>query len=192
MQRGSTTEQGRASRDAILDAAVAEFTTKGYRGASVNGIAQRAGITKSGLLHHFESKDALLAAVLAERTATYRAPEPKPLSEDVWEGMRETVAHNQNDDGWLRFFTIMVAESFTDKHPALPVIQMRYANTLQGLSAQFQAKYPHIEPEEATRCGALIIAVMDGLQILRLLDDDFDMTPVFAIFEEALSARLEA
>jgi AcrR family transcriptional regulator len=54
-------------RDAILDAAAAVFTERGYRGATVDAILARAGLSKGTFYWHFESKDELMLAVLAER-----------------------------------------------------------------------------------------------------------------------------
>jgi AcrR family transcriptional regulator len=54
-------------RDAILDAAAAVFTEYGYRGATVGAILERAGLSKGTFYWHFESKDELMLAVLAER-----------------------------------------------------------------------------------------------------------------------------
>ncbi|WP_128546776.1 TetR/AcrR family transcriptional regulator [Larkinella soli] len=44
----------------ILQAAVDEFLERGYAGASMERISQRAGLTKGGIYHHFRSKDHLL------------------------------------------------------------------------------------------------------------------------------------
>ena len=52
------------SRARILAAALAEFAAGGYRGASVAAIAQRAGMSQSGVLRHFPTKEALLTAVI--------------------------------------------------------------------------------------------------------------------------------
>jgi AcrR family transcriptional regulator len=46
----------------IIDAAVSEFLAKGYEGASMEAIAERAGLTKGGLYHHFAGKDEILRA----------------------------------------------------------------------------------------------------------------------------------
>jgi len=189
MRRGETTEQGRASREGILDAAVVEFTSKGFRGASLKGIADRAGIAKSGLFHHFASKDALLGAVLAERTAAKRhgaSEDDFPEGSGVIDQMRQTVERNQFDPTWLRFFTIMIAESFTDEHPALPVIQARYRAVLQDLESRLRAELPGADEQNSGDIAALIVAVMDGLQILRLIDEDFDMRPPFRMLQESL------
>lgn len=46
----------------IISAAVDEFVEKGYSGTSMNSIAVRAGLSKGGLYHHFNSKDEILLA----------------------------------------------------------------------------------------------------------------------------------
>ena len=51
------------SRDELLLIAQLAFAERGYAGASMRDIAERAGIRKSSLFHHFESKGALHAAV---------------------------------------------------------------------------------------------------------------------------------
>lgn len=48
----------------VLTAAVAEFLEYGYHGATVRGIAQRAGMSVAGIYHHQPSKQHLLRAVL--------------------------------------------------------------------------------------------------------------------------------
>ena len=52
------------TRKRILDAAYVEFRRKGYARVGVDEIAAAAKITKRTLYYHFDSKDALLAAVL--------------------------------------------------------------------------------------------------------------------------------
>jgi AcrR family transcriptional regulator len=46
----------------IIDTAVQEFIEKGYEGASMQSIADRAGLTKGGIYYHFPSKDEIMLA----------------------------------------------------------------------------------------------------------------------------------
>ena len=62
-----------ASRARIVHAAIAEFAVSGYRGASLGAIAKRGGISQSGLLHHFPSKELLLAEVVDFRSSEHYA-----------------------------------------------------------------------------------------------------------------------
>jgi AcrR family transcriptional regulator len=51
-------------RDRLLEAAADEFSERGFAGASVARIGERAGVTKGGVYFHFRSKEQLFFAVL--------------------------------------------------------------------------------------------------------------------------------
>jgi AcrR family transcriptional regulator len=50
----------------ILEVAHKEFLEKGYQGARMQAIADKAGINKASLHYHFESKDKLFEAIFEE------------------------------------------------------------------------------------------------------------------------------
>lgn len=51
-------------REQILDAALIEFSSVGFEGATMDKIARRVGITKAGVYAHFKSKDDIFEALL--------------------------------------------------------------------------------------------------------------------------------
>ena len=51
-------------RASIADAALQEFLTKGYEGASMRGIASHAGITHGNIYRYFKSKDVLYRSLV--------------------------------------------------------------------------------------------------------------------------------
>jgi AcrR family transcriptional regulator len=53
-------EAQQRTRDALLDAAVEEFYEDRWQKTSLEGLAEKAGVTKQTLLRHFGSKDGLL------------------------------------------------------------------------------------------------------------------------------------
>jgi AcrR family transcriptional regulator len=55
------------TRDNILEAADRLFYAEGFTAASMDRIADRAGVTKKTLYYHFRSKDELMAAYLETR-----------------------------------------------------------------------------------------------------------------------------
>lgn len=63
-----TTARGRATRQRLLDAAIAEFGEKGFHAASVSAITTRAGIGQGTFYIYFASKDACYA-VATEATS---------------------------------------------------------------------------------------------------------------------------
>ncbi len=52
------------SHDEIREIALAEFANAGYAGTSLHRIAELAGLSKSSVLYHFSSKEALLEATI--------------------------------------------------------------------------------------------------------------------------------
>jgi len=61
--------KGEDRRQLILAVAERLLARKGWRNTSLAQIAKEAGVTPAGLLHHFESKEQLLNAVLDARDA---------------------------------------------------------------------------------------------------------------------------
>jgi len=55
-----------ARREQILDVALDVFATAGFHGASMNDIAEAAGVTKPVLYQHFDSKRDLYKALILE------------------------------------------------------------------------------------------------------------------------------
>jgi AcrR family transcriptional regulator len=55
------------TRERIVAAAARLFYDEGIRAASVDAIAEKAGVTKKTLYYHFRSKDELIAAYLESR-----------------------------------------------------------------------------------------------------------------------------
>jgi AcrR family transcriptional regulator len=56
-----------ATRERILDAALAEFAAAGFAGARIQSIAQRAGVNARMLYHYFGEKEDLFRAILRRR-----------------------------------------------------------------------------------------------------------------------------
>ena len=55
-------------KDEILDIATRLFAERGYEGASMGDLAERVGLRKASLFHHYPSKDELYCAVLERLT----------------------------------------------------------------------------------------------------------------------------
>ncbi|MQA80611.1 MAG: TetR family transcriptional regulator [Streptosporangiales bacterium] len=66
MSRLSRAQQQERNRAEVLAAARREFTERGFRDTKVDGIAERAGLTRGAVYSNFPSKRALYFAVLAD------------------------------------------------------------------------------------------------------------------------------
>ena len=67
----------RKNRRAILDAALDVFSAHGFRGATIDAIAGKAGMSKPNLLYYFPGKGAIYVAVLEDTLEEWL----KPLAE---------------------------------------------------------------------------------------------------------------
>ena len=171
-------------RQEILQIAMDTFAARGYNNASLQEIADRAGVTQAGVLHYFRSKPQLLTSVLALRDETdieQLGPE-RPHGLAFLRHLVDTVRRNTEREGIVRLYAVLSAESVTEGHPAQDYFRDRYAG-LRALVTEALAEAselgetrPGLNLEEA---ATAIIAVMDGLQIQWLLaPESVDMTAV--------------
>jgi TetR/AcrR family transcriptional regulator len=62
------------NRKAILQAALEVFSQRGFRGSTVDRIAERAGLSKPNLLYYYPSKEAIYVAVLEDTLEFWLEP----------------------------------------------------------------------------------------------------------------------
>jgi len=62
------------NREAILEAALEVFSSQGFRGATLDQIADAAGLSKPNLLYYFPSKEAVHTTLLTGLLATWLDP----------------------------------------------------------------------------------------------------------------------
>ncbi|MFE4196052.1 TetR/AcrR family transcriptional regulator [Paenarthrobacter sp. NPDC056912] len=94
--RNAKGERRRAEIPAEAERAFAEL---GYRGAALNTIADRAGVTRSGLLHQFPSKEKLLFALLEEHFSQDKARFlDQKRGKPVWNKLNAVVSQCETQD----------------------------------------------------------------------------------------------
>lgn len=64
----------RENHKAILEAALEVFSTEGFRGTTLDNIAQKAGLSKPNLLYYFPSKEAIHTTLLSGLLDTWLDP----------------------------------------------------------------------------------------------------------------------
>jgi TetR/AcrR family transcriptional regulator of autoinduction and epiphytic fitness len=65
-RRGASPEKTAQTRQAIVDAALAEFLENGFANATIESVAKRAGVAKGLIYRYFEAKEALFSAVVQQ------------------------------------------------------------------------------------------------------------------------------
>ncbi len=83
-RRRSQSERSAATRQALLDATVACLVEDGYAKTTTSQVAQRAGVSRGAHLHHFQTRQALVAAAMvhhAERRGEHLLAAAETLPE---------------------------------------------------------------------------------------------------------------
>jgi AcrR family transcriptional regulator len=160
-------------RQHVLEAAIAVFSEKGFRGATIRDIAVAAGVADGTIYNLFENKAALLRAILEARPGdnepAYGSPtgaarnEPLPLRAML--AARWTALGDES----LAMLRIVLAEALVD-----PEFRALYRDTLL-LPAIAQMETPFTELTKSTSVeldSRLVTGLFMGLVMLRLLGDD--------------------
>ena len=103
-------------RQAIVDAAIAEFREHGFEVANMDRIAGRAQVSKRTVYNHFSGKDALFDAILerlwvateAKLKLSYRAD--RPLREQLLTLVEQKLAMS-DDPQFLDLARVLIAEA---------------------------------------------------------------------------------
>jgi AcrR family transcriptional regulator len=166
--------RGNLRRQQILDAAVELFASKGYRGTGVAALGDRVGMTATGLLYYFGSKERLLHEVVAERDRVDPGGPDGPTEPSVTlSSLRFLGQHNVETATLMRLYVVLGAESLDESDPLHEFFVGRYEtartfvrNVLEAEKVQGRVRRD-VEVDDMAR---EIIAVVMGLEIQWLTD----------------------
>jgi AcrR family transcriptional regulator len=164
--------KGEMRRAALLDAATEIFARDGYGAASMRDVADIAGITTVGLLHHFPNKVSLLRALLDRRdqrsTERLGELEVSPTLEGLMAFLKLGMAISVQNLHECQAAMMINVESLSDKHPAYPWFKEKYEITHAHARAHLTTLVEQGEIRADIDVKALaieIFSMMDGLQI---------------------------
>jgi AcrR family transcriptional regulator len=167
--------KGVAKREEILSIALDVVAREGYRGTTVRDLADAVGLSQTGLLHYFGSKDELLTAVLRRRDEI-DAEDERDL--EAADKLIRTLRHNATVPGLVMLYSQMSVEAADPEHPAHEHFRDRF-DTMRAEIADLiragQADGSVPTTLDPVRAATVVVAVTDGLQIQWLYDRDLDM-----------------
>lgn len=145
-----TKEQAQRTRASIVESALAEFADRGVRATTLEGVAERAGVTRGAVYWHFVDKQALVLAVVADLRwpldigsdfETYRL-HPRPLSL-LHENLRWAMERCMNSPGQRQRMLLVVdarsrAELGTDALARLDRVMSASEQGLERIAALAQ------------------------------------------------------
>lgn len=103
-------------RKRLLDAAAAEFARKGFTGANVNRIAERASISVGAIYKYFETKEDLFLSVVHRGIAVLEATlqeiegDDRGFFEKIETLIRTVQEHSRRDPDMINLYNEMTSE----------------------------------------------------------------------------------
>ena len=180
-------------RQQILDAALQVFASRGYQAGSMREVARVANIGLSTLMHHFNSKEDLLLALLERRDAD--SPGQRTGTGDLIADVLSQARWNQTIPELIALYTVLSAESISDGHPGHDYFTERFTTVRRGFQEEFEKLRDAgrlrsgVDPRLAAGC---ITALWDGIQLQWLLQpDEIDVVAYLKAFLELITHPAE-
>ncbi|WP_329223239.1 TetR/AcrR family transcriptional regulator [Streptomyces sp. NBC_01485] len=175
--------KGLAKREEILATALKVIAEHGFGGATLRELAEASNLSITGLVHHFGTKEQLLVEVLRRRDEldadAYEMDRLPDTADAMIERLAGLVDRNGAVPGLVTLYTNLAADAAAPDHPAHAYFRERYDQSRDlgrdSLShLQERGELPAgIDPGDLAQ---LLIAAVDGLQLLWQYDNSIDMT----------------
>ena len=168
--------KGIAKRREILDVALEVVARTGCRNATNKMIAETVGLSQTGLMHYFGSREDLYVEILRARDERDAAEFVTP--ESGIDGFIAIISHNAQVPGLVQLYVEFSAEATIPGHPAQAFFTERLAwmrRVLVSAMRDHQARGelgPHLDLDQA---AGLLIGAAHGAQQQWLLDRAHDM-----------------
>jgi AcrR family transcriptional regulator len=175
-----------ATRTRLLQAAAHVYAAHGFAGATLDDVAEEAGLTKGAVYGHFGSKDNLLVALMEEYLAAEIAEQVALFDRDT-----TTWKRDESPDAFRLLVEFWVAASRDE------ALRARFAAGLEQLRETFagfaaesaaDAGLP-TGPEAARHFANVMLGLSIGLGMMRVADRD-RLSP--ALLGTALSVLIRA
>ena len=175
------TPRAQATRAKLLDAAFREIARQGYEGATVDSIAERAGVSKGAFYGHFPSKEAAFAAVMRDQSRTRREALRESCESELAQGRSAMAvgfaagfASALEDSDWPKFFLehARFAERDADAAAVHGAEYAAWADLIADLLER-SCELGLLAYEGDSRAVArVLIAVVDGFSLQAIIDPE--------------------
>ena len=173
-------ESQQRTRERLMDAAAREFVRNGFGGTSIEQIVERAGYTRGAFYSNFDGLEELLLAIMDERLAGSQEELAAALSEseDLDAALVRLREHNQARPTRSHTGAFVLTMEFWLHAMRDRRVKRRLARHYQDVRQTFAtvidllcAKAGVMPPAETEQIASVLLAIDNGLQLQRLVDD---------------------
>jgi AcrR family transcriptional regulator len=180
--------KGEDRRQRILAVAERLLARNGWRNTSLAQIAREAGVTPAGLLHHFESKEQLLNAVLDARDTDDDTHADR--SGDLFEQIARVAERFERAPELVGTFSVLLIENIAPDaplHDRLLHRQRAAASIVADIIRREQRSGRYRQDLDAATKAVEILAFVNGMETQWLLDPSIPLAEVFKDYAEMLA-----
>jgi len=179
--------KGEDRKQRILDVAQRLLTRNGWRNTTLAQIAGEAGVTPAGLLHHFESKEQLLHAVLDARDLDDDSHADRG-GDLLVEIARVADRFNRAPELTGTFTVLLVENILPDAplHDRMLSRQQQAIDIVAELIRRGQADSRYRADIDPAVKAVEIVAFVHGMETIWLLNPSIPLTEVFKEYAESL------
>ncbi len=183
--------QKELARSSILQAAADEIVEHGIEGVSLQGVADRAGVSKRTLYNYFDSREALFAA-LCEWSDELTLEQGGSLAPDGLDGFGEVMQNlwrSWHAQGSV-FQAVVAIEAAT--YDGADVSDGRKRRR-EAFAAAVQAIRPDLDDADARRLGAALHALASAPVFSRFtVEDEFEVDEAAGLMSWVVDLMREA
>lgn len=183
--------KGEDRKQRILEVAQRLLTRNGWRNTTLAQIAGEAGVSPAGLLHHFESKEQLLHAVVDARDADDDAHADR--AGDLISEIAAVADRFHRSPELVGTYTVLLAENIDPDAPLHDRLLARYQDAvgiITGLIRRGQEAGQFRMDIDVTVKAVQILAFITGMETTWLLDPSIPLTEAFKEYAESLARDL--
>jgi AcrR family transcriptional regulator len=180
--------KGEDRKQRILAVAQRMLTRNGWRNTTLAQIAGEAGVSPAGLLHHFESKEQLLHAVLDIRDADDDAHANR--AGDLISEIAAVAERFHRSPELIGTFSVLLAENIDPDAPLHDRLIGRYqgaVDIIMELIRRGQRAGQFRTDMDITVKAVQILAFISGMETTWLIDPSIPLTEVFKEYAESLA-----
>jgi AcrR family transcriptional regulator len=183
--------KGEERKQLILSVAQRLLARNGWRNTTLAQIAEEAGVSAAGVLHHFDSKDHLLHAVLDARDADDDSHADR--SGDIVAEIERVADRFRRSPDLVGTFAVLLAENLEPGTPLNDRLLFRYRAAIDIIEAGIQrgqsAGRYRTDVNPAVK-AVEIMAFLNGMETSWLLDRSIPLTDVFREYTRSLTRQL--
>ncbi len=180
--------KGEDRKQRILEVAQRLVTRNGWRNTTLSQIAKEAGVSAAGLLHHFESKEQLLHAVVDARDADDDAHADR--TGDLLEQLAHACDRVDRAPELVGTYSVLLVENLMPDAPLHDRLLARQQAAVQIVTdlikrGQDAGRYRN-DFDPATK-AVQIVSLVNGLEISWLLDPSVPLKEALREYTRSLT-----